>query len=183
MTDTATFITPSQTSRIDAVQDPGLALRRPDRTDAPAIHRLISECPPLDQNSLYTYLLLSEHFSATCVVAESGEDIKGFVSSYRPPARSDVLFVWQVAVHSSARGQGLAGRMLKALLQRPNLCAIQTIETTVSPDNQASRSVFHSLAHDLQAPVEETPLFNQDLFGSEAHDDEPLLRIGPFHTL
>src|SRR3546814_10843028 len=39
--------------------------RMPHKTDASGIHRLISECPPLDLNSVYTYLLLSEHFSRT----------------------------------------------------------------------------------------------------------------------
>src|SRR5690606_39264906 len=78
-----------------------LQFRQPRRTDGAALHRLVSECPPLDVNSLYAYLLLCEHFSATCVVAESaGGLIDGFISAYVPPTRPDVIFVWQVAVHA-----------------------------------------------------------------------------------
>jgi L-2,4-diaminobutyric acid acetyltransferase len=157
-------------------------LRYPTKDDASAIHRLVSQCPPLDLNSLYTYLLLAEHFSSTCVVAEAGGVPIGFVSAYAPPARPGVLFVWQVAVHGRARGMGLGQRMLHALVQRPDLAGIRYLETTVSPGNVASRRMFDGLVRDLGADVKETPLFDRAMFGGQAHDDEPLLRIGPLCT-
>ena len=113
-------------------------MRLPDRKDGAAIHRLISECPPLDLNSLYAYLLLCEHFSDTSVIAESaGGRIDGFISAYVIPTRPDVLFVWQVAVHARARGHRLARAMLRELLQRKGLAHVRHLETTVGPDNQA----------------------------------------------
>lgn len=157
-----------------------LWLRAPAKSDAAGIHRLISECPPLDLNSLYTYLLLSEHFGATSVLAGAENRLLGFVSAYQRPGAADTLFVWQVAVHKDARGQGLGQRMLRHLLERPALENIRYIETTVGPDNQASRGMFGSLARWLNAPVHESPLFDRSLFGGQGHDDEPLLRIGPF---
>src|SRR5690606_29326890 len=97
-------------------------IRAPRRNDGAALHRLISECPPLDVDALYAYLLLCEHFSDTCVVAESaGGRIDGVVSAYLPPNRPDVIFAWQVAVDSRARGQRLGRAMLGELLQRPGL--------------------------------------------------------------
>jgi len=156
-----------------------LDLRRPATADAAAIHRLVSQCPPLDLNSLYTYLLLAEHFPATCIVAISDDAALGFVSAYRPPARPDVLFIWQVAVHERMRGQGMGQRMLQELLRRPDLADVRYLETTVSPGNVASRRMFNLLAQDLGAAVNETPLFDKTMFGPQAHDDEPLLRIGP----
>src|SRR3546814_6553654 len=102
--------------------------RMPHKTDASGIHRLISECPPLDLNSVYTYLLLSEHFSRTCIVAGRGDTLDGFVSAYLPPERPGTLFVWQVAVHARARGQGMPRFMLTELLQRRGLAAIPYIE-------------------------------------------------------
>ncbi len=158
-------------------------MRPPDKTDAAGIHRLVAECPPLDLNSLYTYLLLSEHFRDTCVLAGSGDALEGFVSGYVLPQCPDVLFVWQVAVHESARGKGLGSRMLQNLLRRPGLAPVQYIETTVSPGNPASRGMFAGLAHGLKSRIQETPLFERSLFGSTSHDDEPLLRIGPFQRV
>jgi L-2,4-diaminobutyric acid acetyltransferase len=156
-----------------------LDLRCPTKDDAVAIHRLVSQCPPLDLNSLYSYLLLTEHFPDTCIVAAGDGAALGFVSAYTPPARPDVLFIWQVAVHERMRGQGLGKRLLQALLQRPDLAGARYLETTVSPGNAASRRMFNLLAQDLGAAVNETPLFDRTLFGPQAHDDEPLLRIGP----
>ncbi len=155
-------------------------LRAPGKRDAAAIHDLVSQCPPLDLNSLYTYLLLSEHFRDTCIVAQDSDGIEGFVSAYVPPGRADVLFVWQVAVHERARGKGLARYMLNGLLRRPGMNQIRYIETTVGPDNHASRSLFASVARQLDARSCETPLFERHLFGMHGHDDEPLIRIGPF---
>lgn len=158
------------------------SLRAPVRQDAAAIHELVSQCGPLDLNSLYTYLLLSEHFRDTCVLAQDADGIEGFVSAYIPPGRSDVLFVWQVAVHERARGKGLARLMLRELLRRPGMSGIRYIETTVGPDNHASRSLFASMARHLDADSCETPLFEGHLFGMHQHDDEPLIRIGPFEV-
>jgi len=155
-------------------------LRAPNKRDAAAIHTLVSQCPPLDLNSLYTYLLLSEHFRDTCVVAEDSDGIEAFVSAYVPPGRADVLFVWQVAVHERARSKGLARHMLTDLLRRPELGGIKYIETTVDPDNHASRSLFASMARQLGADSFETSLFEGHLFGMQQHPDEPLIRIGPF---
>jgi len=151
----------------------------PAKADAGAIHQLIGRCPPLDLNSVYAYLLLSEHFAATCVLAESDAGLEGFVSAYVPPGRTDVLFVWQVAVNEHARGSGLGLRMLQDLLGRPGLAGIRYVETTVSPDNMPSRRMFAGLARRSGATITESALFDSQLFGQAAHDDERLLRIGP----
>lgn len=157
-------------------------MRPPDNGDAASIHRLISECPPLDLNSVYAYLLLTEHHSSTCIVAGAGENLNGFISAYFIPERPDTLFVWQVAVHPRARGQALARRMLEALLRRPALGAAQYLETTVGLENDASRRTFAALADGLSAPLRELPLFEPTLFGEQSHESEPLLRIGPFRV-
>jgi L-2,4-diaminobutyric acid acetyltransferase len=130
-------------------------------------------------NSTYAYLLLAHHFAETCVLALERGRVVGFVSAYLPPRREDTLFVWQVAVHPDARGRGLGQRMLLALLQRKALSRITRIETTVSPRNGASRAMFTSLARALDAQIEEHSLFTPQMFGTEDHEEERLLVIGP----
>lgn len=156
-----------------------LLLRSPTRHDGAKIHRLITQCPPLDVNSLYAYLLLSEHFARTSVVAVRNGQLLGYVSGYIPPARPDVLFVWQVAVHPKGRGQGVGSRMLHHILQVNRRQGIRYVETTVSPSNRASRQMFYKLAQSLNVSLQETPLFDPDLFQGENHEAEPLLRLGP----
>ena len=69
--------------------------------------------------------------------------------------------------------------MLKHLLQRSATRHVKFLETTVGPDNAASRRMFQSLANDCQAAVHESDFFESALFGPDGHDDECLLRIGP----
>lgn len=159
-----------------------IVLRRPTLQDGAAVHALIQASPPLDVNSTYAYLLLCHHFAETCVVAELDGKLVGFISGYVPPAQKDTFFVWQVAVHSDARGRGLGVSMLRYLLQSQDIGHIRYLDTTVSPSNQASRAMFAKLARDLETVISEQPLFPKSLFGEGAgHEDEMLLRIGPFH--
>lgn len=160
--------------------DGAMCLRAPRRADGCAVHALVAECPPLDLNSIYAYLLLSEHFAQSCVLAEDAQGrLNGFISAYVPPAKPDVLFVWQVAVRACARGRGLGRLMLHHILERPGLAAVRAIEATVSPGNAASRRMFESFAGQLRAPVRDCPLFERQLFGADGHADERLLHIGP----
>lgn len=154
-------------------------LREPGIADGAALYRLVRACPPLDLNSPYAYLLLCAHHARTCVVAENADGLVGFVSAYRPPETPDVVFVWQIAVASAARGHRLAPRMLRHLLARPALAGCRWLETTVTPSNAASRAVFASLAARINAGSEERTFFAADHFQDPHHEPEMLIRIGP----
>jgi L-2,4-diaminobutyric acid acetyltransferase len=147
-------------------------------SDGPALHQLIKRCPPLDENSRYCNLLQVSHFRDTAIVAEADDRLIGFVTGYRMPRRPQTLFVWQVGVAPEGRGQGLAQRLLEALLAR--LPDVDTLETTVTPDNQASMTTFNRLAGRLDTRIAQTVLFSKEQHFEGAHDDEVLLTIGPF---
>ena len=144
------------------------------------MYDLVERCKPLDLNSRYCYMLICTHFDATSLVVEADGTVKGFVSGYIDPHKADTLFVWQVAVDASLRGQGVASRMLKALLGREKLRHIRYIETTISPSNTASQNLFRGLTAELRTEISERPWFDRALFGGEAHEDEYLYRVGPF---
>lgn len=156
-----------------------LLFREPGIADGASLHRLIQVCPPLDLNSPYAYLLLCAHHARTCVVAESTDGIAGFISSYRLPDAPETLFVWQVAVAPMARGQGLAGQMLRHLLTRPQMADCNWLETTVTPSNQASMNLFAALAAELGLRSEKRVFFSTEDFGDQGHEAEMLIRMGP----
>lgn len=158
-----------------------ITLRPPVLEDGKAVHELIQRCPPLDVNSSYNYFLLCSHFRETCVVAESNDRIVGFLSAYLIPGRPDTLFIWQVAVDESARGAGLAGRMLEHVAERPVCTDVHTLETTISPSNLSSRRVFERFAGKHQAKSSEETFLEAGHFGSEAHEEERLIRVGPWN--
>lgn len=150
------------------------------------MHRLVDETAVLDINSTYTYLLMATDFADTTIVADRDGELCGLITGYHPPARPEVLFVWQVAVAASARGTGLAGVMLDALVERVRRDRRGhpvTVEATVSPDNTASRAFFGAFARRHGVPLVEQPLFTATQLDPEGnHEDEPLLRIGPIAT-
>jgi L-2,4-diaminobutyric acid acetyltransferase len=156
-----------------------IALRQPVAEDGSAVHELIAACPPLDTNSMYCNLLQCAHFSATSVAAELGGDIVGFISGYIQPDKPDTLFIWQVAVGEKARGQGLAGRMLKEILARPACDAVRFIETTITPDNRASWALFESLTNKLGTELKRSVMFERQQHFAGQHETEMLARIGP----
>jgi hypothetical protein len=39
--------------------------------------------------------------------------------------------------------------------------------------------LFHGLARELGAPLEEKPMFQEEDFGAERHEAETLFRVGP----
>jgi L-2,4-diaminobutyric acid acetyltransferase len=160
---------------------PSVLFREPSLRDGAEMWRLVKASRPLDLNSCYAYLLLCHHFSETCVVAERGEEMVGFVSAYVPPSTPETIFVWQVAVRAEMRGRGLATSMLIELLRRRACRGAAFLEATVSPSNEASWALFHALARRLGAGCEKKLLFPRGMFGEEGHEEEVLFRIGPFH--
>ncbi len=160
--------------------DEDISLRAPVPEDGAPIHNLIRKSAFLDDNSLYCYLLIATHFSSTSVVATMGDDLVGVVTAYTPPEQSDALFVWQVAVDTPAQKRGLAGRMLRHILDRDAGRAVRFLETTVTSDNQASRAMFSSLARKLDCEINEEVMFDRQRHFLNLHDTEYKLRIGPF---
>jgi len=153
---------------------------RPAPEHAAGLVALIRRSPPLDANSDYCYLLLCSHFAATSAVAvDANGAVIGGVTAYNPPGRPDTLFVWQLVVDVSARGLGLAGKLVDELLSRPGAQHIRWLETTVNPSNAASYRVFTRLAAQRAVPVERSTLFPASVFTGE-HEAEIMLRVGPF---
>lgn len=144
--------------------------------------RLAEASQVLDVNSRYAYLLWCRDFSATSVVARRDGTVVGFITGYRRPDRPNTLLVWQVAVDAAARGEGVAGRMLDTLFDRAT--DVDHLETTVSPDNEASIAMFTAFARRRDAAMAVEQLFSAAQLSGDAdhHEPENLYRIGPFST-
>jgi L-2,4-diaminobutyric acid acetyltransferase len=162
------------------VGEPWISLRKPTDADGAAVSRLIDECPPLDRNSRYCNLLQCTDFADTCIVAERDDEIVGWISGYRLPNERGTLFVWQVAVHPDARGKGLGKRMLHALLDRAARSGVESMRTTVTRSNTASRTLFRSVANRIGSPMRERPHFHANTHFAGDQETEYLIEIGRF---
>lgn len=156
-----------------------LEFRCPTLEDSPQLFSLVVRSKPLDVNSRYVYMLVASHFRQTSIVATVGEKVVGFVSGYKLPESPQTLFVWQVAVDESMRGQGLAVRMIEQLLKQ--LPAISWIHTTITPSNTPSKRLFERVATLHNAVLEQEMGFEGALFGEDDHEAEMLYTIGPLH--
>lgn len=165
--------------RVEEQHSDMLLFRAPRPEDGAAVTALIERCPPLDTNSAYCNLLQCTHFAETCVVAERDGVVVGWISAYRPPSATDTLFVWQIAVDASARGMGLGGRMLDALIERPAALGATAIATTITADNAASWALFAGFASRHGAALKKAPLFDRERHFAGAHETEWQAMIAP----
>lgn len=154
-------------------------IRKPVADDGFPVYQLIQRCPPLDLNSAYLYLLQSTHFAQTCVLAELDGEVSGFLSGYIKPDAADTFFLWQVAVGDELRGQGMARQLIDAVLKSEACREVRFLETTITPDNQASWGLFRAFARDRKAGLDNQVMFTREQLGGD-HEPEMLVRIGPF---
>lgn len=155
-----------------------LVIQNPQKSDGAALWRMARDSQKLDLNSSYTYLLWAVDFADTSVIAKLDGEPVGFVIGYRQQRAPDTVVVWQVAVDGAARGRGLAGQLLDALYVPLVRDGVRFLETTITPDNEASIALFAAFAKRWGAELTRTELFAADDF-PDGHDPEDLYRIGP----
>ncbi|MBU9713411.1 diaminobutyrate acetyltransferase [Evansella tamaricis] len=155
-----------------------VTLSEPTTRDGSLMWELVNDST-LDQNSPYKYIMMCEFFTDTCVVAKEDADLVGFITGFIPPNRPDTVFIWQVGVHESQRGKGIASKMLNELLSRYACRNIKYVEATVTPSNTASQSLFLRLARDHGTECEVDDCFPEDVFPGGDHEAELMYRVGP----
>lgn len=145
-----------------------------------ALYQLVANSAPLDTNSAYCNLLQCSHFQSTSIAAFLDGCLVGSVTGYRIPDRTDTLFIWQVAVDSNVRGKKLASRMLSNLLALKNLQDVRFLETSITPENEASIRLFSALAKNINTKITRSVMFDKSMHFQSAHETEYLFQIGPF---
>lgn len=153
-----------------------IEFRRTDLRDGGLLWRMARDSGALDLNSPYAYLMWSDQFAETSVIAEVDGWPAGFVIGFSPPGREHVLFVWQVTVADEYRGLGLASGMLDELVERR---AATAVEATVTPSNTASQKLFRALARRSDCSCREEPYIEAEHFPDQEHEPEVLFHIGP----
>lgn len=155
--------------------------RQPTIADGIRMWKIARDSRALDLNSGYSYLLWCRDFHDTSTVAEIDGRVVGFVTGFVRPRDVETVFVWQVAVDASARGQGVAADMLDNLLDHLALQGITRLETTIAPENTASIALFTALARNRYSAITTRELFTPNHF-PDGHGAEELYVIGNERT-
>jgi L-2,4-diaminobutyric acid acetyltransferase len=150
----------------------------PTKEDGAAMWELVTKST-LDTNSSYKYILMSEYFNETCVVAKQNNQVVGFITAFIPPQKHDAIFIWQVGVDASQRGKGIASKMLHFLLESKACRDVTFVEATITPSNRASQSLFQKLARDFDTEIQSSKFFTVDVFPGDDHEEELKFVVGP----
>ena len=180
LTETLINNEPGEETENDIVNK-SILIRHTRQDDGRKIWELVKKSHVLDINSVYCYLLMCTHFRNTCLVAEVDGEPVGFVTSYHHPDNNGVLFIWQTAVDEIYRGKGIAKKLILELLNQKDCRHVTRIQATVSPSNKPSRSLFESLAKNLDVDLTEQEYFDSSLFPDNKHEEENLITVGPFN--
>ena len=165
------------TIEVYSKKDNKIKITFPTKKNGSAVEKLIKRCPPLDLNSTYHYLIQSYYFNRTCSVAFDGEKIVAFVSGFIKPTNKNCLFIWQVAIDEDYRGKGLGIELIEFLLNQNK--EVNTIETTITKNNIASRRMFQKIVEKYETRMSEETLFDKEKDFSNEHDSEMLITISP----
>ena len=148
--------------------------RHPTIDDAGDMWRIAKETS-LDLNSSYSYLMMAELFSDTCMVVEDHGEIVAFTTAFEFKKSPDTLFVWQIAVKSDYRKENLAQKMLYHLVEDTGSYYVQA---TIEEENKASFGLFESLADKFDTKFWKSDGFEEADFPDD-HDSETMIKVGP----
>ncbi len=169
---------PAQLRATPITAPDAVTFRSPKISDGVRLWEIARDSKVLDLNSSYSYILWCRDFAHTSVVSDVDGRAVGFVTGYIRQDSPTTFFVWQVAVDADQRGKGLAGRMLHNLMDRLTPQGITHLETTISPDNEASIALFTALARKRGTEIRKSELFAPNDF-PDSHEAEELYTVGP----
>jgi ribosomal protein S18 acetylase RimI-like enzyme len=111
--------------------------------------------------------LFLDHFHRTSLVAETGDDLAGFVVGFLSPSVPDTAYIHFAGVNPAFRGTGLARRLYEAFFALARADGRTTVRALTSPQNTASIA-FHramgfgtadAVSHD--GPAKDKVLFHR----------------------
>lgn len=157
-------------------------IRQPNMQDGKNIWDLVNKTDVLDLNSSYSYIMWCDKFADSSIVAYKNDELVGFIKGFVHESQGkQVLFIWQIAVVESVRGEGLGTKMIQAVLEHTK---VEYLEATVTPSNTASNNLFKGIAEKFNATYQLNEYIKSDDFPSvEDEEEEKLYHIGPIKIL
>jgi diaminobutyrate acetyltransferase len=121
----------------------GFVVRNFEVPDVPDIRKFVSNCPPLEVHTEFTYWVLASYFSNLCFVGETGHGIAGFVSAV---LNRDRCYLWQIGIAPRHRGGPLGEALIASVVEEASLCGCRSLQFSIDPENKPSNGLFSRFA-------------------------------------
>lgn len=131
-----------------------MKIRAMEARDISDIRELIDICKPLDLHTPFTYWILSEYFSNTCLVLEDHNDIVGYAGGVKSSSMEGVFYLWQIGLLPEYRGKGCFAMLLDSIIYEVRSLSCHALEFSVLSDNYQSINAFSKYAKIKGLPIE-----------------------------
>lgn len=118
-----------------------MEIRNATTNDYSVLRTLAKENKPLDLHTPYTYWVCCNYYSQYCFVLERNHRPIGYIMAI---SNKDCVFVWQIAISESFRGQHLSGILIDAVAKKAIADGYSELQVTISPKNLASYYSFYN---------------------------------------
>ncbi len=128
-------------------------IRKCTPDDVDKVRSLVSNIPPLDLHSAFTYWVLFYYFDHLCYLVECKKDQTiqccGFISGIIPSGRNEICYLWQLGVHKEYRNKRLEQLLINAFVSSALCLGAKKLQFSIDPQNFASlntaiRNAFRS---------------------------------------
>lgn len=109
--------------------------------------------------------LFLDHFHRTSVIAETPDDLAGFLIGFLSPSLPDTAYIHFVGVNPAFRGVGLARRLYEAFFALARADGRSSVRALTSPQNTASIAFHKAMGFTATpAPSHDGPKIDRVLF-------------------
>lgn len=123
-----------------------ITTRNFEESDVDMVRKFVSLCKPLDLHSPFTYWILAKYFRDYCFILLEEDKIIGFISSIKSASDYNNLYLWQIGIAESKRGQGYAAMLIDKVVEQARKSDCKKIQFSIAPENEPSHNAFNSYA-------------------------------------
>ncbi|MBD3182947.1 GNAT family N-acetyltransferase [Candidatus Poribacteria bacterium] len=123
------------------VSEEKIYIRNITPDDVESIYNLVDGSLTLRTYDKYLYRILSEYFTKTCLVAESDNEIVGFILCFISQDDPSILFIWQIFVRETYRGKLVTQKLNKQIRDVAREMGCTKLHFTIASDSKLGKSM------------------------------------------
>lgn len=145
--------------------------RHVDENDASLLHELAKKSPPLDVHTVYTYWVICNFFSKSCIIVEDNGIPFAYIIAIE---NDDTVFIWQICILEQYRGKRISALLIDFICKYAETKR-KIVSVSIDKENIASNSAFQSYCSKNSYTLERIgSLSLKDLSNSQFSENEEI---------